>query len=380
MKYPVNRFCSIVLIALFTATLSIGCNKDDGDGSPKEEFEQFLEDEASDQEIPGMAVLIFDKETVLYECYLGESNRDQETALKSNDLFLMASISKTITATALLQLYDQGLFGLDDPINDHLSFPVNVPGQNTAITFRMLLTHTSGIADGSALDNQYYYGKDSPIALATFMESYLVPGGSNYNASENYHSFEPGTQHEYSNEGNALIGVLVESISGMGFNAYCKQHIFTPLEMNNTFWRLDEINQNIAVPYDYIDGDWDFYDHYTFTDYPNGGLRSTAQDLHHFAQALTQGGSYNGHQLLKSTTVSEMLKPQIPQLDGTAGWHLFQMNSNYNLWGHDGGEQGVSTIMAWNKDNGIGAIILSNQGEADLDEILEKAYLYGRDL
>lgn len=72
-----------------------------------------------------------------------------------------------------------------------------------------------------------------------------------------------------------------------------------------------------------------------------------------------------------------MITPQIPSLDNEVGLHLFLMNPANNLWGHDGGEQGVATIMAFNPDLKIGAIILTNQGDADLDEILVAAYKFG---
>lgn len=382
MKTSAKHLLLLALMGLLLAPLLTSCGTDDeSDAMPasnsQEDFEEFLLDEMDFQEIPAMAILVFKDDQVLYEKYLGQSNREQSTALATNDLFLMASISKTITATALMQLYDQGLFELDDPINDYLDFEVNVPGETTAITFRMLLTHTSGIADGSALDDQYFYGEDSPLALATFLEGYLVPGGTYYNASENFYDFEPGTEHEYSNEGSALIGVLVEELSGTNFNSYCKQNIFQPLGMNNTFWRLDEINQTIVTPYDY-DGQWTKHEHYTFTDYPNGGLRSTVRDMHQLATAMLQGGQANGHQLLQASTVDRMLRPQISDIDNQVGLHYFVMNQANNLWGHDGGEQGVATIMGWNKETGTGAIILTNQGEADLDNVLTQAYLFGQ--
>ena len=135
----------------------------------------------------------------MQEDYFGTSQVQQNVALADDHLFLLASISKVVTATALLQLYEDGLFDLDDKINDHLSFNVSIPNHSTDITFRMLLTHTSGIADGSALDGQYYYGEDSPIVLGDFLENYLSPNGNLYNANENFHDFAPGSQHEYSN-------------------------------------------------------------------------------------------------------------------------------------------------------------------------------------
>lgn len=369
------------LLLVFLLFISFqNCSKDEDDSSDDLTYVEFIEEAKEDQNIPALSVLIFKDTNIVYENYLGKSNLAQNVALADNHLFLLASISKVVTATALLQLFEDGLFALDDKINDYLSFNVNNPNHIGDITFRMLLTHTSGIADGSALDGQYYYNEDSPVNLGYFIENYLVVGGDFYNASENFHDFAPGTDFEYSNVGNALIGLLVEKISGTGFNSYCKQNIFVPLGMTNTFWRLDEISQTIVQPYNYTNGSYQPIQHYTFTDYPNGGLRSTGRDMFIFLSAFVQNGVSNNHTLLSASTVNSILTPQIPSLDNSVGLHMFVMNATNSLWGHDGGEQGVATIMAFNPSNKVGAIILSNQGEADLDEILVKSYEYGLSL
>lgn len=373
LKQSFRPFTLILFSILF-----IGCGQDDGivvDNTIQ--LEEYIKEEMGYQKIPALSILSFRENKILYEKHFGQSQIAQSQQLEAGHLFLLASISKVITATALLQLYDQDLFSLDDKINDYLPFTISVPNQTVDITFKMLLTHTSGIADGSALDNQYYFGQDSPVALEDFLRNYLIAGGSFYNATENFHNFQPGTRHEYSNIGNALIGVLVERISNKSFNTYCKEHIFEPLGMLNTFWRLDEItsaNRTIVQPYKYENGRYQVIEHYTFTDYPNGGLRSTATDLFYFLSVIAQGGSSQNYQLLKTSTVNQMITPQIPSIDNEAGLHLFLMNKNQNLWGHDGGEEGVSTIMAFNPETKVGAIILTNQGDAELEDLLEKAY------
>jgi len=91
----------------------------------------------------------------------------------------------------------------------------------------------------------------------------MAPEGEFYNATDNFYDFEPGTDVEYSNMGNALIAVLVEEISGMDFNAYCKANIFTPLSMTNTCRRLDEASGTVVMPYNYSGGDYDPIGHYT---------------------------------------------------------------------------------------------------------------------
>lgn len=164
----------------------------------------------------------------------------------------------------------------------------------------------------------------------------------------------------------------------MSFNEYCKQNIFIPLGMTNTFWRLDEINQTIVTPYDFDNSDNNAaITQYTFTDYPNGGLRSTTTDMFHFLSGLTQGGQFNGVRFLKSTTVAQMITPQIPSIDNEVGLHLFVMDAANGLWGHDGGEKGVSTIMGYNPSTKVGALIFTNQGDAEVETILSEAYKIG---
>ncbi len=336
-------------------------------------FETYLLAEMTRQQIPALSTLIFQGDQIKYQSTLGQSNKERDVALADDHLFLLASISKTITATALLQLYDQGLFDLDDAINDYLPFEVNVPNQSTPITFRMLLTHTSGINDGTALDDQYYENEDSPVTLRYFLENYLVPGGEFYNATQNFHDFQPGTQHEYSNEGSALIGLLVEEITKQDFSVYCQEHIFAPLNMTNSFWRLAEINQPMVTLYE----SGEAVTPYTFTDYPNGGLRSNAADLYKFLQMLLNEGRIGTTQILKESTVIEMLNPQISEVDNEVGLHFFVMNAANNLWGHDGEEQGITTIMAFNQATKAGAIILASESDLELEEILVKGYEEG---
>lgn len=342
------------------------------------DFEEYLSDERDLQNIPALSVVVFDDAEILYEIHSGLANVDDRVSLRADHVFLLASISKVITATALLQLYDEGRFALDDAVADYLPFPVDVPNASGAVTFRMLLTHTSAIADGNALDDQYFYGRDSPVALKSFLESYLSSEGALYDADQNFHHFEPGADYEYSNVGTALIGLLVEEISGTNFNDYCKRKIFEPLGMAHTFWRLEEVTPYIVQPYRYDRG-YEAIPHYTFTDYPNGGLRSNGRDLYKLLQALLNGGVSNGYRLLDGGTIDQMITPQIADLDGSVGWHLFEMNSSRGLWGHDGGEQGVATIMGFNPSTRVGAIVLANQGDADLDDILVEAYDFGID-
>jgi CubicO group peptidase (beta-lactamase class C family) len=344
MMEKIIKYFGIIL--LFATTLSLGAQQTTAQTTVN--FENYIQAEMRSQKIPAMSALIFNKTDILYENYFGKSQLQKNIPLQKDHVFLLASISKVITATALLQLYEAGRFSLDDNINDYLPFKVKIPDYSKNITFRMLLTHTSAIADGSALEDQYYFGKDSPVALRYFLQNYLTPKGKFYDAYENFHDFAPGSDYEYSNIGNALIGLLVEEISGMNFNTYSKRNIFAPLGMTQTHWRLGEITQTIVRPYNYKNGRFKPIQHYTFTDYPNGGLRSNGRDMFKFLSAFVNGGISNKHRLLAASTIKSMITPQIPALDKEVGLHLFLMNRSYGLWGHAGGEQGVAIIMAFN--------------------------------
>ncbi len=119
-------------------------------------------------------------------------------------------------------------------MNDYLPFRVVNPHfPDVPITFRMLLTHTSSIQDngGQLWGAQGYSDGDSPVSLREWVEGHFVPGGKYYTGSD-YMVAPPGTVFEYSNFGFALLGYLVESISGIPFDIYTRQHIFEPLGMD----------------------------------------------------------------------------------------------------------------------------------------------------
>ncbi|WP_338768738.1 serine hydrolase domain-containing protein [Bernardetia sp. ABR2-2B] len=395
LKFPVL----LVVVLLFTFSLS-SCGggdsdpepdvdvvdppadgDDDGNASTDEQiFDDFVASQMSSQRLPAVGAIIFKDDQILHEGYYGKSNVEQNLPLEESHLFLIASISKTVTGVALLRLYDEGKFDLDDPINDYLSFPVNNPNSDTPITFRMLLTHTSSIIDGDLLYDNYTFGGDTPIALKSFMESYLKEGGSRYDANDNFSDAEAGTEFNYSNAASALIGLLVEEISGKSFVEYTRDDIFTPLGMLSTSWRLDEITETIVQPYEVEDDDFVKIDHYTFPDYPNGGLRTTPREMANFTAAIANGGSFDGYELLKSSTVEEMLTKQIPNLDETMGLHMFLQNESLGLWGHNGGEQGTSTEMAFDPVTKIGVLVFTNMSDADLTEIYEEAFELGKKL
>jgi CubicO group peptidase (beta-lactamase class C family) len=328
------------------------------------------------EHIPGAATWASKNGQVIWQKCYGLANIEDSVPVADTTLFMLASISKTITATAIMQLWERGAFGLFDDVNDYLSFNVRNPNNpNTPITFYTLLTHTSSIADNwSILGPLYTYEGDSPISLDSFLSNYLVPGGIYYNPS-NYYTWPPGGGGDYSNVGVALLGYLVEAIED-SFPVHCQDSIFQPLSMDETSWFLANLDpNNIAVPYHWNGSSYTPYRHYGYPDYPDGQLRTSATQLAQHLTAFMQYGQIDTVRMLDSATVDLMTTVQYqatPTLHiGLIWWHHFA--GTRWVWGHGGGDDGVSTRSAFCPEENSAVIVLTNSESDDGPDVIENA-------
>lgn len=268
---------------------------------------------------PGAAILIICGKQIKYTKGYGIADPQTGRVVTPDTLFTIASISKTVTATALMTLYEQRKFTLDDDINLYLPFHVrNSYFLDTPITFRMLLSHTSTLKD-SDLFYEYYTLKktpvlpDSPILLGDFLKDYLTPDGKLYNTADNFLKAKPGTKYTYSNIGFGLLGFLIECISGIRFDEYCKQVIFEPLGMRNTAWYFKDVDLSLmAVPYGYNDSLNQplRYGFYGYPTYPDGALKTSINEFARFLfMFINEGNTIDGKAFLRAETVKEMLNP-----------------------------------------------------------------------
>lgn len=334
--------------------------------------DEFILAKMDEAKMPGMAASIVRDGEVLWAKAYGYANIELDVPATVDTPFFLASISKTVTGVALMQQRDLGAFQLDDDINDHLGFPVEVPSHpGVPITFRQLMTHTSGIRDNWAwMDPQYVLG-DSPLALNTYLADYLSPGGAFYDPVANYYSWAPGSTYSYANQGFALVGLLVETVSGQAFDGYCRQAIFDPLGMDDTGFRLSDFDPNtLAMPYNWNAGAEQYVPigHYGYPDYPAGTLRSSVMDLSKFLLAIQNDGTYGGAEILDAASTVEMKTVQFPGINATQAL-AFYYNELFgmNTLGHDGGDPGVLTDMYYRPEDDVGVILLTN-GEADFND------------
>lgn len=326
-------------------------------------LDSFILAEMEARKIPGISACIIQDGQLAWTGHYGFANLDQQIPVGPQTIFMLASISKTVTATALMQLHEAGMFSLDDPVNDYLPFEVINPNHpDSAITILQLMTHTSSLKDNWNVLEAYYTPGDSPIPLGDFLEGYFVPGGPYYNQTKNFYSYAPGANDNYCNMAVALCGYLVETISGMPFNTYCNQNIFTPLCMDQTGWFLSELDSaQIARPYSYFQGNYHDQGLYGYPDYPDGQLRTTAVSLAKFLWMNMNQGHFDGTQILDSATVSLIRTPATPAINPTQGlvWYYFS-DSGADWWGHNGGDAGVSTDMYFHEASQTGIVLLTN--------------------
>lgn len=331
----------------------------------QESLDEFILSEMEKAHLPGLAACIVKGDKVEWARGYGWANIENALPVTTETPFMLASVSKTVTATAVMHLSEKSAFALDDDINDYLSFPVKNPNfPDDAISFRMLLAHVSSIRDNWAVMLKYVVLGDSPILLEDFLQWYLVPGGKEYYPTLNYGNWAPGMKFEYSNIGFALAGYMVEAITSLPFNEYCEEHLFAPLAMENTGWFLKDFDETlVAMPYgyDYQQKEYVPYGHYGYPDYPDGQLRTSVLDLANFLILHMNEGKFQGKQILKEETIKEMHTVQYPQLDAyyCLGFY-YDYQGGELILGHTGGDFGVTTAMFFKPEKKIGVILLAN--------------------
>jgi CubicO group peptidase (beta-lactamase class C family) len=375
------------IILLFGLLLASQFCLSQGNPNPSSSLDAAIQSEMTNENLPGVStVIVKDGKIVWVESY-GFADVENSVMVEDSTIFLLASMSKLFTGTASMQLLESGQVDLDTDISTYLTWPLDVPGFETdSITIRQLMTHTSSIEDAASMDNFYDY-PDPSIALGDCIQAYFSMSGTYYDPADNFFNNAPGTAYNYSNMGTALNGFITETVSGVGFDDFCDDNIFEPLCMNNTAWHFSDFDSaDVARPHQYVAGNYVPYNHYGFADYPDGQLRSNVFDLANFMIAYMDDGDFGSNNILSAASINEMWTPQVPGLDPTQGLNWYQEeiyfdgggNSNM-LWGHNGGENGVSTDIYVDPVNNIGICVLTN-GEGDGLYICDELYDYAMSL
>ena len=309
--------------------------------------------------LPALSACIIKNNSVVWSDGYGNYDIKNNKLANENTIYLVGSISKTVTATAMMQLWEQGLFDLDEDVNDYLPFSLRNPNYlDIPITFRMLLAHQSSLSSNFI----GLFLLFSVLGLENeLLPEYILPGGMLYNPKVWVDS-PPGQEHTYSSIGYEILGMLVEILSGEPYIEYCKTHILEPLKMYNSSFLIEDLNKDIvSVPYVYLLTRYIRLPYYNDENYAAGGLRTNVLDLSRYLLAFMDGGEYDGTRILQEETVDMMLTYQYPNSNYGLGWKMFHRDNDSRQIGHSGGVPGGLSYMYFIDTENIGVIYLANQ-------------------
>lgn len=314
--------------------------------------------------LPSISVCVINDSGVVWSEGYGFYNMRNGKIATNTTIYPIGSITKTITATAVMQLYERGYFDLDDNVSEYLPFDLKNPHHpDTNITFRMLLAHQSSFGDSGLSLSLYFSFFNYPYS---WMKEYLLPEGKIY-WPRVWLKIQPGKGVFYSSTNSEILAYLVEEMTDQPFYEYCKRHIFNPLDMKNTSWHLDDFDINdIAVPYIWKAG-WYFKGPiFEYHCYGCGGIWTNVLDLSHYLMAYMNNGIYNGNRILQEDTVELMYTLQYPDSwDGNAryglGWYFWTGSDGKSYGGHGGMYTGAFASMISCLSDGTGIIFFRNQ-------------------
>ena len=371
----------------FSQTASIQKSPALTDGTPQsvgvspdriDRIGQMCQAAVDEGQVPGIVALVVKNgKIVLHKAY-GRADNSNSRDLQKDDIFRIASQSKAITSTAVMMLWEEGLFRLDEPISKWIPEFKNpkvlknfrysdttytTEEANKEITIRHLLTHTSGLGygaiDGDERMKMLY--KQAGITDLFTTEPVTIEESVKKLAILPLHH-HPGEAYRYS-EGLDVLGYFIEIISGMSFAEFLKQRIFDPLGMSDTYFYLPENKAHRLVPVQMPkDGKWIKYPGlagYYDSDYPikgaqtfysgGAGLSSTAKDYATFLQMYLNGGELNGIRLLSRTTIQSIMGNHVKDFWGgeSGSKHYGLAFGVVRSTGQDQGGQGSIGTFDW---------------------------------
>ncbi|NKB69326.1 MAG: serine hydrolase [Candidatus Latescibacteria bacterium] len=381
MMDPVKQAVYRVLAAVLLFQASIVSAVDGSDGPvDRAELAAFIDSlimsEMEALHIPGAAVSVVHRGTVLVSKGYGYARLDGKRAVEPDKTtFYLGSVGKLFTATAVMQLVEDGRIGLDADINDYLDLFQVPDTYPEPITVRHLLTHTSGLGEG-------ILGLIAPAA------DQIVPLGQYLRARMPPRVRSPGVLANYSNYGMALAGYLVEARTGRPYAQYIKQQILEPLGMDGSWAELaPETAQTLATGYQYdaAEARHEPVQLVYLNAAPAGSMYATADDMARFMNAHLQRGRYGGATILTEATALSMQRRQFAhdqRLPGIGYAFVEYFANGHRILLHGGALQGYGSFLVLLPDQELGIFFSCNTfspGVGDLfwqilDRFLDRYY------
>lgn len=343
------------------ATMLFSCT------SKEAQFQKEVNEIIEKNQPVGLAlVAVKDGKVVCNETF-GYKDLENQIPLEKDDIFRIASISKSFTATGIMQLVEQGKLSLDADVSELVGFSVRNPKfPETKITVKMLLSHSSSMNDS----NGYFtLNAINPDSSATWTKA--------------YNDYEPGTKYEYCNMGYNTLGTILEKVSGERFDKYIVNHILTPLNVYGGYEVASLDSTKFVKLYEYDAENGTFVhspaayakrtkeiENYVFGKStpifsPTGGMKMSAQDLAKVMRMHMNLGELDGTRIISSESAQLMQSPVVSPTDegdsyGFAIRQSKQLIDGVDMIGHTGGAYGVYSSMFWNADRTFGIVVITN--------------------
>lgn len=354
MKINLKRFKS--LFCLFTAvSLSTGAM------AQSASFESELKKITDKYEAVGLAIVVVKNGKPVYEKAFGYKDLETKAPLTTNDLFRIASISKSFSSTAIMQLVEKGKVSLDDDISDLVGFKVRNPKfPDTKITLEMMLSHRSSINDSNG-----YFTFD------------VLDTTKNKDWAKSYNNYEPGTDYEYCNLNFNMIGAVLERLTDVRFDNYIKQQILNPLKLEAGFC-VDSLDQKrFAKLYDKENGVYveqkaaynprsEEIKNYTMgvstpVFSPTGGMKISAKDLAKYMQMHMNHGKLGKVKLISKASSKKMQTGLSAKENyGLALLETDRLIPGEHMIGHTGSAYGLYSNMFFEPKKKFGFVVITN--------------------
>lgn len=320
----------------------------------------------SNHKIVGMSVAVVKNSQVVFAQSFGLKNQETKTPLSNSDIFRIASISKSFSATAIMQLVEKRLISLDDDMSKLVGFIIRNPKfPETPITLKMVLSHRSSIND-----SQGYFSLDA------------INPAKNPNWAKCYNNYAPDSGYMYCNLNYNMAGTIIEKISGERFDNYIQKYILQPLQLYGGYCVDSLDKQKFATIYEYNSDSAKFiaspnayasrseeianytmgYSTPIFS--PTGGMKISATDLAKYMIMHSRMGKANGKRII-SRRSARIMQTMISKKEqyGLALSSTNKLINGITLTGHTGSAYGLNSAMFFEPNKQYGFVIIINGSE-----------------
>lgn len=326
-----------------------------------------LDQIATENNVVAYSIGLVANGTLAYAHAYGEAVLGSGEKVTTKSVFHWASVSKPFVATAIMQLHERGKLDLDALLIDVLSGYTVSDKRLFDVTIRQLLLHTSGMPDVED------YGWDKPEYDDEALSRWVL------HESPRKPLFDPGTDRKYSNIGFEVLGVVIEQLSGLSFEAYMQRNIFEPLGMNDsTFYYPDVPEAQRTTGHQGEEQRHPASDYpYNRRHAPSSTLNTNVEDMARFVMAMLNHGELDGVRIIKSSTLRDMWDPgwvisEDPPSAAAMGWVVEDFNG-HRMVRHFGSDDGFRSALLIFPDAEAGLFLVTNDEATPMRDIARTA-------